>query len=356
MKIKNDLIRIEIGKKKYDFHNLILDEYLKRFVSSQINPNVHEDEEDGKKLNLCLIKFDGILTDAQGDPIQNNSEIYNQDFNLAILYDKVSQTINENQIVTQYTYSNRAMFDFNLNQQVYSLADYYNRNITAIGFNYTEEIIGKLTDTTILSINPWNEVCAVLDTSKQNIYLQENQDFSITRRDILTTDGIFYSRDKTKVPGPIHLAPSGGEQIIYQPKLVIPEWGTREAYNNTYALLYSIGFSSYPDYIDKELIIGTDVETENNGTELLIKGIEEYITKDTPLFPSEQIYPSTNLYPIKTNYKYIILKYKVYQVVQSVNDVGDIIKTKTDTGYYYYQAIEMHKFGKLNLKIKYERG
>ena len=30
MKIRNELVSIKMGKKKYDFNNLILDEYLKR--------------------------------------------------------------------------------------------------------------------------------------------------------------------------------------------------------------------------------------------------------------------------------------------------------------------------------------
>ena len=51
---------------------------------------------------------------------------------------------------------------------------------------------------------------AVLDVSNYNIYLQENQELSVTRKDIITTDALFYSNDKTKIPGPVHLAPYRG--------------------------------------------------------------------------------------------------------------------------------------------------
>lgn len=198
-------------------------------------------------------------------------------------------------------------------------------------------------------------VCAILDTSNYNMYLQQNQDFSITRRDIITTDALFYSSNKNKIPGPVHLAPYGVPQIIYQPN-IYRETGVWQSFNDRgYGILYSIGLSSYPDYIDKEFIIGEDIQVENNGIELNINGLENYLTKDSPLFCSKNIYASTNLYPVKTNYKYVIFKYKVYQEVHS-GTYDDVISTSTDTGYYYYQAIPISKFGKSNLKIKYERG
>ena len=63
----------------------------------------------------------------------------------------------------------------------------------------------------------------------------------------------------------------------------------------------------------------------------------------------------TDLYPIKTNYKYIIFKYKVWQLVHR-GTYFNVEEVNTDTGYFYHQAIPIEKFGKTNLKIKYERG
>ena len=57
MKIRNELVSIKMGKKKYDFNNLILDEYLKRLTKAQL------DEKDVNLLTAdtracyCLIKF-----------------------------------------------------------------------------------------------------------------------------------------------------------------------------------------------------------------------------------------------------------------------------------------------------------
>ena len=102
-------------------------------------------------------------------------------------------------------------------------------------------------------------------------------------------------------------------------------------------------------------MIGQDIQVEQNGTELNINGLENYLSTDSPLFPSNDIYPSSDLYPIESNYKYIIFKYKVWQMVHS-GTYEETVSTPTDTGYYYYQAIPIDKFGKSNLKIKYERG
>ena len=58
MKIKNDLISIKIGKKQYDFTNLILDEYLRKFVNSQLDEAKTRSISNVKELRYCLIKFD----------------------------------------------------------------------------------------------------------------------------------------------------------------------------------------------------------------------------------------------------------------------------------------------------------
>jgi len=208
------------------------------------------------------------------------------------------------------------------------------RKITAIGFNvwFNKKIEGN--ESTYLPI------LAVLDTSNYNIYLQKDQHLNITRRDIITTDTLFYSNDKEKVSGPLHLAPYG--KIIE---------------NNKYmqGILYSVGLSSYLDYIDKEFVIGEDIQVQQKGNELNINDIENYLSLDNPLFCSDGLYCSSDLYPAKTNYKYIILKYKVWQMVRygTSDAVGEEL---TDTGYYYHQAIPINKFGKNNLIIKYERG
>ena len=58
MKIKNDLISIKIGKKIYDFRNLILDEYLKVFATTQLDANANTTVYNRKNLTYLLLKFD----------------------------------------------------------------------------------------------------------------------------------------------------------------------------------------------------------------------------------------------------------------------------------------------------------
>lgn len=346
MKIKNNLVTMKIGKKQYDFNNLILDEYLKRFVKAQLDSDKLNYAPIAKKLDYCLLKFDEPFTNLQG-----NTELHNQDFNVCIMdFEKNSiQTISENQITVQYNYGKgktTLVFDYSKKELV-ELSKYNNRKITAIGFNSH-----WVNDTN----SSWKvPVCAVLDTSNYNIYLQENQELSVTRKDIITTDALFYSNDVNKVPGPAHLAPCGISQIIEQPNIYNDKGSGWVSFNNPgYGILYSIGFSSYIDYIDQELIVGQDIQIEENGTELSISEIKNYLSKDSSFVPSSEIYPSDDLYPIKQNYKYIIFKYKVWQIVNS-GTYDNIISTPTDTGYYYHQAIPINKFGKSNLKIKYER-
>ena len=335
MKIKNDLVSIKIGKKQYDFKNLILDTYLQRFIKGQLDKNTINNILYGKNLIYCMLKFDTPLQN-----INSNSVIYNQEFDAALAIGcKYEQTISEKQIIIEYTYNSKDILDYS-DGSIKDISNFYGRKITALGFNNTFREYDEENEMSKLP------VLAVLNTENYNIYLQENQELAITRKDIITTDALFYSNNKDKIQGPAHLVPFGIPEITQNKK---------NYYSAAHGILYSIGLSSYTDYIDKEFIIGQDIEVEENGTELNIKGLENYLATDNSLFPSNNIYPSAGLYPIKTNYKYVILKYKIWQNVHS-GDFNNVITTPTDTGYYYYQAIPIDKFGELDLKIKYERG
>lgn len=346
MKVKNDLIRLKIGDKNYNFNNLILDEYLKRFVKKQLDIQNLETLTNSKCLKYCLLKFDTPFNN-----LQENSELHNQDFDICFVGGcTYNQTVGESQIIVEYSYDTKFnVWDYSQSIGVNNyISNYYGKKITAIGFNSWWINDEKASDKV--------PVCAVLDVSNYNIYLQENQEVSITRRDVIETDAIFFSNNKNKISGPVHLMPYGIPQIIYQPNIYNNEGNSWYSFNDSgYGILYSIGLSSYTDYIDKEFVIGEDIQVEQNETELNIKGIENYLDTDNPLFCSEDIYASTNLYAIKSKYKYVILKYKVWQEVHS-GTIDNVISTPTDTGYYYYQAIPIDKFGKMNLKIKYERG
>lgn len=316
MKIKNDLISIKIGKKQYDFHNLILNEYLRTFATSQLDITKVWETRNIKELSILLIKFD--------TPIENISEeknLKNEDFDIAILSsDTATKNFSNTEIIVQYNYKITAdkasIWDYKEQTTELNIAKYYGKKITALGFNryFFESYVKEC------------PVCAILDTSNYNIYLQEKQDFTVSRKDIITTDAFFYSNNN-QITHPLHLDPLSFER---------------------FGIIYSIGLSSYLERIDKEFIIGQDVEITQNGAELEIQGIENYLSAEKPIYPNSNLYPSSSLYPIKANYKYIIIKYKVWTGRNGENMI--------DTGFFYHQAISIDKFGNLNLKIKYERG
>jgi hypothetical protein len=343
MKIKNDLISIKIGKKRYDFTNLILDEYLKRFVNSQLDETKTRNMSNIKDLECCLIKFDTPFTN-----IQNNSEIHNQEFDICLVGNlEYTEELGKKQITVRYKYSSNFIWDYEkATAQNITISNYYGKKITAIGFNVwwgsDENFETKL------------PICAILDVSNYNIYLQKNQNLEVVRKDIITTDAEFWS-NSDKVKSPAHLTPKGIPAVLKQEDIVNEDGSVSKFNINAFGILYSIGLSSYTDYIDKEFVIGRDVQLEQNNTEIIIKGIENYLSTDNPLFlDSNKLFTNSDLYPIKSNYKYILFKYKVWQEVVTRVD-GQDVYTPTDTGTYYYQAIPIDKFGKNDFKIKYER-
>lgn len=343
MKIKNDLVSIKIGKKQYDFRNLILDTYLEKFALTQLDITNAEKIGNRKSLTCLLLKFDTPF-----ENLNENSLLVNEDFDVYVILDtSYVQEITNSTIIVQYSYNAKKVLEYSssgLSDNI-DISNFWGRKITALGFNSTPT-----------TSNIWNtNVKAVLDTSNYNIYLQENQDFVVTRKDIITTDALFYTNNKEKIAGPIHLAPFFNKAVI-TPNMLHDDTGNMSITgdNTSYGLIYSIGLSSYIDRIDKEYVIGEDIEITQNGAELEIQGLTNEIKKEL-IFPNSNLYPSSNLYPLSSSYKYLIIKYKVWQKILS-GTYENPVSTITDTGYFYLQALPLNKQGKLNLKIKYERG
>lgn len=96
------------------------------------------------------------------------------------------------------------------------------------------------------------------------------------------------------------------------------------------------------------------------GNKITFENIENYFSKYF-LYSGDNIYPSSTIYPCKkTDYKYIVYKYKVYQIIQqwqkvSANNYATTSELR-DLGIYYYQAIPIDKWGLSNFVISYERG
>lgn len=324
MKIRNDLISIKNGDKQYDFSNLILNEYLKRFAKSQLNKDTIRNRENRKKLEYCLLKFDTSLN------LSENMELNNSDFDVCLLggTSSIFQELSEKEINVKYTYDSKFnVYDYEKSSGNNYISDYYGKKVTAIGFS------GHWIGT--------DNVCAVLDTSNYNIYLQVNQDLVIVRKDIISSDALFWSNDK-RVNGPAHLCPSGGDSILKQDDYTFYNGVTEKIpAERTAGILYSIGFSNSISNIGKEFIIGKDINVVQNENEININNVKNYINYQ--------------------KYKYAIFKYMIWQDIKTYEpSVGTLeqykmIYTPTDTKLYYHQAIELKKHGLTNLKIKYER-
>ena len=335
MKIKNEAIVIRNGKKIYEFKNLILDAYLKELAEAQTSVENTSKIGYQKALKFCLLKFEDELS------FNKESNLPNETFDVCYMGDDyITQIGNTNQITVQYdAYFNKNTFVYDYSARTGGtkfLEKYYGKKITAIGWNDYW--------TPTLSNNNFVPVKAILDVSRYNFYLQENQEISITRKDIITTDSLFWA-NTSKIGYPVHLAPANIENI-YEQKLDEHEYWDNEAY----PLLYSVGFSNNLTYMLKEYVIGKDVNLTIDNNILKIENIPNirsiavtYLTKFLPF------------YPTRSNYKYILIKYKIYQRLN--NNSGDDIESKEiDTGYYYHIAIPITDAGNKNLIIKYERG
>lgn len=295
MKIKNDSVRIQIGNKKYDFHNLILNEYIKRLINKQLSKEVATNSNLTKstKLTYLLLKLDTPINN-----INQDSVLTNYDFDITIVHRaSIKQDISEKQVVIQYDYSilvndyvidlKTAQLGKDSSETIKQLADFYDRKITAIGFT--------------THWYPYKEVpvCAVLDTSNYSIFLEKNQDLTISRKDIITTDAEFSTNNKEKVKGPAHLSPLGLPQIIYQPSIVQTlkdDEGNdyikkHEFYDYAKGVLTSVGLSQNPNYIEKEYKIGEDIQAVNNETEIEINGIINDEKEEGNVYPSDELFP-----------------------------------------------------------------
>ncbi len=334
MKIKNELIVIRNGKKKIELTNLILDVYLNQFADSQISTEKAILTKNQKFLNYCLLKFDTPLASYD-----ETSRISNDQFSICLMDGaNVNQVGNEKKVTIQYDYVFNVsgfLYEYAEHDAGMNLSKYYGRKITAIGFNVWWE------PTTQGEFVP---VCAVLDVSDYNIYLQESQEFSVTRKDVIETDIEFYSpTDKIKYP--VHIAPKNIDNL-YLPALGMWKYWADVAY----PILYSIGFSNEKDKILEEHIIANDeIYCKSDTNKLYINNIN--ILESVPRIFLPHFLSFT---PQRSSYKYIVLKYKIFQ--QLLDDSGDsVTSTMVDSGYYYHCIMPITKYGKKSIVISYER-
>lgn len=318
MKIKNDCIDIKIGKKSYHFRNMIFDNYIHKFVERNLDNN-----DESLKFKYILLKLDEPI---QGYDYDTELSVGDFDLGIQILDDEYEQELSGTNIIATYfvvvgQYDRVAGIPLIVRE-----LNYYNgRKICNIAFSS--------------GIYEGSDVYTILDTSRHSIYIEENETISITRRDVITTDANFSSNNKTKVPAPAHLVPDLLDNIIHEESAVVQ--------NRCSGLLYSVSTSMDGRTIEKEYIIGTDVTATIVGNTLEISSITNGDSRNLYYLGDNGNTYLGYAYLTTPFSKYLILKYKVFQLV----DMEEV-----DTGYYYTLKFPINESGNLKIKINYERG
>lgn len=329
MKIKNEYIKIKTNQEVV-LHNYIYDEYLKIFSKSQI-----EDDEDKlyvlnhkKTMSSCYIKFENNFEDITNKTIN--------DFDIRISSVQMEVNGSNQNVNAIYTYSTKnGIYDITAKKNVDNLNNYAGKKITALGFG-NEEIL----------------VC--VDTSNYSIYVINDEELSISRKDIISSDAICDGAEY-----PIHLAP------IFEYTTYTSASGKYKS--PIYAKLYSIGLGQSIGNISEEYIIGKDIDIkEESDTTFgfnLRKGNEQSVFPRNnlhcgsgkyplPLYVRKELYSRINLYslnslyPLASNYKYIIYNYEMYYF-----DRGN---AKHSLGYYTMNLYDTTK-GIFKILTKMER-
>lgn len=315
MKIKNEEVTIQIGRKKAKFRNTILDQYLKKFIDCQLATNQgFLSLVNTRELRYILLKFD---TPLQFD---TDSIITNDQFDIAIIFNSFQKNTvyKDNKIIVDYTYNQSnelySIYDYEAGGSTgrnTDFSEYKGRKVTAIGFN--------------TSWMPREQfpVCSIINTSNYNIYLDPNQQLSFTRRDTIESDLIFFTN--SNLDGAIHLTP----ERYLQGKLV------------------AIGFSNSRDFIDDIHYI-EDMEIERDNFSISFPKLPNVIGNS--LVASDNIAASNSLVCGKETFKYLVLQYMVFEI--HMVDGEYQIQYKGD----YFMSNELEKYGNTKITLKYERG
>ena len=331
MKVKNEFIKIKMGKKSITLQNLILDNYLKAVKNIQFTTNTTPTD----------IKFELVS-------FMLNNEIYispEQEYRQSDFY--FSQGGGKKEV--SYV-GGTAVVDYYYNINRNEIIDYLGAKITAIAFAYS---------------NNGYKYGAIVDTSNYDLYIVEDSELQITIRDICQTDGFYYSNEN--VNAILHMFPDRHEYFTPNTQSYeVIRWG----------VLKSVGLGVSINNIDEEYDI-SDYEEELTDTEFgyeinrilniehanegLFPDLDLYPALDLypervirePLYPSNDIYPSIELYPREVPYQYAQLKYQVYEYTNDPYSENPEIHALNK--YYIISNLINSKLYKIKEKVKYER-
>lgn len=335
MKISNEFVKIRQDDKEMTLKNLILNSYLKLFSKTQ-----YESIEDGlisdnrkKSLDICFVKLDTTLDNINPDSV---FDIDDFDFYINAVNKNLDYSSQGSSIT--YTYGIResdGIYDIKNGVYVDDLSDFIGKKITALGF-------GNVND----------NIFAVIDTSNYSITIEDRRSLNIMRKDNFTSNAICDNN-------PYHLNPMGRGRMLYNN-------GLRAAI--VYAKLYSVGLGRTLGELEQEFVVGEDVEVniiddysfsfnfKKGDVENLHPGNNEHPNSSKfPIaefvaryqFPRSTFYAHSSKYPMRTDYRYVIYKYRLYYTTQ-----GD---SMVELDEYYTMNYITDNRGLITVNLKIER-
>ncbi len=292
MKVKNEYVEISSGQRNIKIQNTILDTYLKEIPKIQFQ---REEVPTDISLSQIYFKFDTDI-DVKPDMIVKTS-----DFDYSSSHTTRSSSHKGSTIVVDYTYL------------LEDLSIHIGKKITAIGFGF---ISGS-----------GYKVGAIVDTRNYNIYIDKKNEIKVSRRDIFSTDGIFYG---SNVDGIMHMFP-----------LMTSGWRANTDYK--WGVLKSVGLGISTNKIVEEY------EFNNYNNELTIKDFGFDIDREFTiehlnegLFPEQSIYPSEEIYPERIIRKPIYPDINIYPRFRRISYGGSLsiytIKISNISGYRWVIA------------------
>lgn len=332
MKIKNEYVKVKQGKKERTFKNMILNSYLSLYSKGQYLDPVVVDYNNDKYLAECLIKFDTSLRQ-----ITPNSLFNKNDFDISINAITYNSEFNSHGVDFTYNYGlreNNSVYDIKEGIFLDDLSTFLGKKITALGFTNG------------------NEIYAVIDTVNYSLYVDDSYEFNVFRKDKFSSDAVCDNN-------PYHLCPIGKGSII-----IDEDYGSAMVF----ARLYSVGLGRTIGKMEEEYILGEDVEINveddytfsfnfkkgdieslypliNNQPKSNQYPVAEYISKYQ--FPNTNFYISNNKYPLKTDYIYVIYKYRLYYI----NHGSQVVNLDEFYTMNYYTS----RKGLITVKTKIER-
>lgn len=340
MKIRNEFVKIKTKEREFTFKNLILDNYLSVLMRCEFDELTCQYYGNGNRsMSRCYLKLDTPLEKE----IAKDMYVFEQDFDIYLNYPTINQSGTPNAVSILYSFDDQfGYYDIENGSWQIDFHQLGNRKITAIAFG---------NDT---------EVFAILDTSNYNLFVPADSYLSVSRRDNISTDALFNTKDNLDYP--LHLAPIG----IRDKGL----FGDQALYYYEYGILYSVGLSGTAGILQEEYVLGEDayviqiddfsfkfaLEKSTERTKYPEVTIHPSSTRFPVRFnafdekhPSTIIFPGNNKYPMQSDYKYVVMKFRTYYIHPTLG-------TFVWTGKEYTMSIYTETKGLFEVITKLERG